>query len=66
MLGTEFCVMRKVSTESEREAWIGLWESSGESQAEWCKAQGLSLHTFRKWVAAHRENYTLKDGSKSG
>ena len=53
--------MRKMSTESERIDWITQLEASGEAQRVWCKTQGLSLHTFRKWVGNYRKSQKTKE-----
>lgn len=57
--------MRKLSTESERLDRITQWESSGLSKPEWCKAQGLSLHTFRKWVRNHHKSELTRQATVS-
>ena len=53
--------MRKTSTEAERLNWIRQWESSGQSQTEWCKTKELSLHTFRRWVSNYRKDQEAKE-----
>ena len=45
--------MKKLRTQEERDQYVVDWKSSKLDMSNWCTQQGLSRHTFRKWVSAY-------------
>lgn len=45
-------------TASEMFPLVELWQTSGQTQKEFCQEQGLKAHVFTYWLAKYRKQQT--------
>jgi transposase-like protein len=49
-----------MSSSEARRIHIEAWQTSGMSQAAYCREHGLNTKTFSNWVRKHRADHVLE------